>query len=165
MLLVVTGSCLQSMIALSILYLPLCPLPCIQISGLTRGKCESKSKKGKCGKFNSNLDIFKRYESSRNFCFGTEKLICQTNPKGWMAGGWDGMNLGWIPTDEPPSQSYPNIPKIRRCSTILPTIQVWRLLLGLPLERWGCLQLASLVTPSLLHNKAHPPGLQSMKEM
>ena len=37
-----------------------------------------------------------------------------------MVGVWDGMKLGWIPTDEPPSQSYPNIPKIRRCSTILP---------------------------------------------
>ena len=37
-----------------------------------------------------------------------------------MVGVWDGMKLGWIPTDEPPSQSYPNIPMIRRCSTILP---------------------------------------------
>ena len=39
-----------------------------------------------------------------------------------MVGVWDGMKLGWIPTDGPSSQSYPNIPMIRRCSTILPTI-------------------------------------------
>ena len=37
-----------------------------------------------------------------------------------MVGVWDGMKLGWIPTDGPSSQSYPKIPMIRRCSTILP---------------------------------------------
>ena len=37
-----------------------------------------------------------------------------------MVGVWDGMKLGWIPTDGHSSQSYPKIPMIRRCSTILP---------------------------------------------
>ena len=29
------------------------------------------------------------------------------------------VKVGWIPTDQHASQSYPNIPMIRRCSTIL----------------------------------------------
>ena len=39
-----------------------------------------------------------------------------------MAGVWDGMKLGWIPTDGRSSQSYPKFPMIKRCSTILPFI-------------------------------------------
>ena len=34
----------------------------------------------------------------------------------------DGIKLGWIPADESPCQSYPSIPMIRRCSTMLPKI-------------------------------------------
>ena len=37
-----------------------------------------------------------------------------------MVGVWDGNKLGWIPNDNHASQFHPNIPMIRRCSTILP---------------------------------------------
>ena len=85
----------------------------VQNSGLSKGKSQSKLRKGKFGKPKSNLNIVKRSKSSRNFLFGTEQLICQTNPEKWLAGVWDGAKLGWIPTDKQTSQSYPNIPMIR----------------------------------------------------
>ena len=39
-----------------------------------------------------------------------------------MVGVWDGNKLGWIPNDNHASQFHPNIPMIRRCSTILPSV-------------------------------------------
>ena len=42
-----------------------------------------------------NFDVVR---SKQKIIFGTEKMICQTKPQGWMVGFWDGTNLGWIPT-------------------------------------------------------------------
>ena len=39
-------------------------------------------------------NVVKITESPQTFLFGTEQLICQTNPKGWMVGVWDCMKLG-----------------------------------------------------------------------
>ena len=41
-----------------------------------------------------------------------------------MVGVWEGLNLGSIPNDHMPSQKDPKIFTERRCSTILPLLQL-----------------------------------------
>ena len=58
-----------------------------------------------------------------NFMFGTEKVKCQKNSKGWMVGVWDGLSLDQsklFSVSVKQSKQNPNKRYGWRCNVFLP---------------------------------------------